>query len=397
MAFPVKWYSNAMQGAPSLGDTSAGALTALLKAVLVTGFGTLTLTSLVWDATEGAAKATIAGGHAYLQDSVIEVSGASPAAYNGEHRVKKVSSTEVWFELDGGNPGGAASGAMSMKVAPLGWTLTHESSDGMVAIYRPTNVSESGNVSLRIDNTAYSGWTGASNGYLAKVAMVEDVVDINTYSLITEKRWPATGRYSDKRWDLIGDPQLFYFLPAYASANYQFLYAFGYIKSLRPGDRYHAQLIHYVSDLATETTRRWDNIAGSGSTGYGNASPMFDSSENKLLARPFSQLFGVTAWWLKGLFGRFGFGMSVPNGADNAFYMSTDPIMVMETNNHLRGYQPGLIVPYATIAAWDRKNFGNMPALPGRIIRFIRVGYAESQSTANQITMMGFDLTGPWR
>ena len=93
MAFPVKWYSNAMQGAPSLGDTSAGALAALLKAVLVTGFGTLTINALVWDATEGAAKATISGGHAYLQDSVVEVSGASPAAYNGEHRVKKVSST----------------------------------------------------------------------------------------------------------------------------------------------------------------------------------------------------------------------------------------------------------------------------------------------------------------
>ena len=81
MAFPVKWYASNMQGAPSLGDTSAGALTALLKAVLVTGFGTLTINSLVWDATEGAAKATISGGHAYLQDSVIEVGGASPAAW----------------------------------------------------------------------------------------------------------------------------------------------------------------------------------------------------------------------------------------------------------------------------------------------------------------------------
>lgn len=76
MAFPVKWYASQMQGAPSLGDTSAGALAALLKAVLVTGFGTLTINSLVWDATENAAKATISGGHAYLQDSVIEVSGA---------------------------------------------------------------------------------------------------------------------------------------------------------------------------------------------------------------------------------------------------------------------------------------------------------------------------------
>lgn len=397
MAFPVKWYASQMQGAPSLGDTSAGALTALLKAVLVTGFGTLTINSLVWDATEGAAKATIAGGHAYLQDSVIEVSGASPAAYNGEHRAKKVSSTEVWFELDGGNPGSAASGTMSMKVAPLGWTLTHESGDGMVAIYRPTNVSESGNVSLRIDNTAFSGWTGANGGYLAKVAMVEDVVDINTYTLIADFRWPATKRYSDGRWDLIGDSQLFYFLPAYGAANYQFTYSFGYLKSVRPGDRYHAFLTYYPSLVATETGRNWGGGAGSANTSYGNGFPNFEDSYYRNLARPYHQLFGLTGLWFKGLFPRIGVGMNVPNLPDNGFYMSTDPIMVMETGNNLRGYLPGLLVPYATVAGWDRKNFGNLPALPGKIVRFIRAGYAESQISAGQITMMGFDLTGPWR
>ncbi|MFM5236627.1 hypothetical protein ACEUAP_04330 [Aeromonas veronii] len=41
--YPVKWFSSDMQGAPSLGDTTEGALTALLKTVLVTGFGTLTI------------------------------------------------------------------------------------------------------------------------------------------------------------------------------------------------------------------------------------------------------------------------------------------------------------------------------------------------------------------
>ncbi|WP_421281615.1 hypothetical protein [Aeromonas taiwanensis] len=395
--FPVKWYASDMQGAPSLGDTSAGALAALLKAVLVTGFGTLTLTSLVWDATEGAAKATIAAGHAYKQDSVIEVNGASPAAYNGEHRVKKVSSTEVWFELDGGNPGIAASGTLTMKVAPLGWTLTFESADGMVAIYRPTNVSESGNVSLRIDNTAFSGWTGTTYfGCLAKMQLVEDVVDINTYTLISDVRWPATGRYSDKRWDLIGDPQLFYFLPAYAAANYQSIFAFGYIKSVRPGDRYHAIMMNYSSNSADDSNRRWNLGAGNSYTLYCTNGLSFDDSAYRHLARPYSQLFGTTGCWLKGLFARFGTGMSVPNGADNAFYMSTDPIMVMETGNHMRGYLPGVICPFASVSAWYRKNFSNMPALPNKIVRFIAAAYAESTLNAAP-TMLGFDLTGPWR
>ncbi|MNJ44280.1 hypothetical protein D3C77_393250 [compost metagenome] len=329
---------------------------------------------------------------------MIEVTGVSPGGYNGEHRIKKVSSTEVWFELDAGNPGMAGSGAtMTMKVAPLGWTLTHESGDGMVAIYRPTNVSESGNVSLRIDNTAFSGWTGASYfGYLAKVAMVEDVVDINTYTLILDQRWPATGRFSDKRWDLIGDSQLFYFLPAYATANYQTMFAFGYIKSVRPGDRYHALLMYYSSNSAEDSNRRWNSGAGASFTSYCNGALAFDDTNYRALARPYSQLFGTAGWWLKGIFSRFGTGMNAPNGPDNGFYMSTDPIVVMETNNHLRGYLPGLICPFGTLTPWYRKNFSNMPALPNKIVRF--VGATFTESTANGgLTMAGFDLTGPWR
>jgi len=69
--YPVKWFSSDMQGAPSLGDTADGALAALLKAVLVTGFGTLTINALSFDAAKGWAVATFSGGHAYLQEGVV--------------------------------------------------------------------------------------------------------------------------------------------------------------------------------------------------------------------------------------------------------------------------------------------------------------------------------------
>ncbi|MFQ2387278.1 hypothetical protein ACK32P_04235 [Aeromonas dhakensis] len=396
--YPVKWYASEMQGAPSLGDTTEGALTALLKAILVTGFGTLTINALSFDIANGWAVATFTGGHAYLQDSVVQVDGVSPAAYNGEHRVMQSTATQVWFELDGGDPGAAGSGAsMTMKVAPLGWTLTHESGDGKVAIYRPANISESGNVSLRIDNTAFSGWTGTSNAYLAKVAMVEDVMDINTYTTITEGRWPATKRYSNGRWDFIGDSQLFYFLPAYALANYQFMYSFGYFKSVRPGDRYHAVLNWYPTTNASDASRMWSNGAGASNSSYGNTWPVFDTASYKVIARAYHQLFGTTTWWMKGLFGVFGTGLAFPNGPDNGFYLSTDPIMVLESGSHLRGYLPGLLVPYANPVAWDRKNFQDLPALPGKVVRFIRAGYSESQNSSGQLAMIGFDLIGPWR
>ncbi|OLF19758.1 hypothetical protein BSP75_20400 [Aeromonas sp. YN13HZO-058] len=396
--YKVKWFASEMQGAPSLGDTTAGTLVALLKSVLVTGFGTLTINTLAFDTAKGWAVATFTGGHTYLQDSVIQVDGVSPAAYNGEHRVMQVSSTQVWFEIDGGNPGSAGSGAaMTMKVAPLGWTITHESGDGKVIIVRPTNINESGNVSLRIDNTAFSGWIGASyQGCLAKVAMVEDVVDINTYTTIFEHRWPCTGRNSNKRWDLVGDSQLFYFMPAYAAGNWQFMYSFGYIRSIRPGDRYHAVLNHYPTTNPDEAGRNWAGSSG-GNTLWGNQYPYFDNANYRVIARPYHQLFGATNWFIKGLFGRFGNGLNIPNGPDNGFYVTQDPTIVMETGNHLRGYLPGLVCPFATVAAWDRKNFKDLPAIPGKLLRFIRVGFEENNYTWGQVTLMGFDLTGPWR
>lgn len=401
MAYPVKWYASEMQGAPSLGDTADGALTALLKAVMVTGFGTLTINALAWDAAKGWAVATFSGGHAYLQDSVIEVAGVSPAAYNGEHRVMQVSSTQVWFELDAGDPGASGSGAaMTMKVAPLGWTITHESGDGKVLIIRPTNVSESGNVSFRIDNTAFSGWTGTFGGsthYLAKIAMVEDVVDINTYTTIYEHRWPATQRYSPKVWDLIGDSQMFYWLPAIGNYGYQTFYCAGYIKSVRPGDRYHAILQHYPETNAAAGTIVWSNRDGSNPNYWGTTLSAFDQSGQKVMARPYHQLFGTVAWWLKGVFGRFGTGLPIPNGPDNGFYLSTDPVMLLETGSHLRGYMPGLIVPYADSVPWARKNFANLPAVAGKIIRFIRPLYQLDVRAADPRSLVGFDITGPWR
>ncbi|MBL0432398.1 hypothetical protein JD501_04040 [Aeromonas hydrophila] len=398
MAYPVKWYSSSMQGAANLGDTAEGALTALIKSILVTGFGTLTINSLSFDTAKGWAVATFTGGHAYLQDSVVQVDGVSPAAYNGEHRVMLVTSTQVWFELDGGNPGAAGSGAsMTMKVAPLGWSLTHESGDGKVAIYRPANISESGNVSLRIDNSAFSGWSGATYmGYLAKVQMVEDVTDINTFTLIHDARWPATARYSDKRWDFIGDSQLFYFLPAYATASYQSMFAFGYIKSVRPGDRYHAISMNYSSLVADDSNRRWNIAAGGSFTSYYNQSLAFEDSSYRAMARPYSQLFGTTGWFIKGLFTRFGTGLPVPNGPDNGLYMSVDPIMILESGNHLRGYLPGLVCPFGSVSAWHRKNFSGLPALPNKLLRFIYATYIESTVNGGP-TMMGFDITGPWR
>ncbi|MEV3817267.1 hypothetical protein RI537_14230, partial [Aeromonas salmonicida] len=108
------------------------------------------------------------------------------------------------------------------------------------------------------------------------------------------------------------------------------------------------------------------------------------------------QLLGTTTYSMVGLFSMFGTGLSTPNGPDNGFYVSADPIMVLENGNHLRGYMPGLINPYGSINSWNRKNFANLPALPGKTVRFIFL-QRSVDLRVNPATMCGFDLTGPWR
>lgn len=398
MAFPVKWYSNAMQGAPSLGDLTEGALASLLKAVLVTGFGNLTVNSLSWDAALGWAVATIDSGHSYLKDSVIAINGASPSGYNGEHRVMKVSATKVWFELDGGNPGSSATGTISIKIPGLGWVITHESANGQVFIVRSPESVDAYPVSLRIDNSAFSGWSSGSGntGYLAKVAMVEDVADLDTYTLIIEHRWPATGRYSDKRWDLVGDNLLFYFAPAYALGNLQAIYTFGYINSVRPGDRYHCILNTYRGTSAADVNRSWA-VYGVSNSSYYNFFANHLSSVDRYLARAYHQVFGTVSWQTIGLFSRMGTGLPLPNPADNGFYLATDPTMVMESvSSALRGYLPGLLNPYSDIAAYASKNFNALPSMAGRAVRFWRVTFSDNSFSSGP-TLVGFDITGPWR
>ena len=206
--YPVKWFNESMQGAGQTGDSSAGAMIAILKACLVDGFGALAPDALVWDETENCAKATFSLGHAYLVDSVIACSGSTPADYNGEHRVMKVTTTEMWFELDT-VPVANASGTLEIKIAPLGWTITHANGTNDKLIFQAAG--DLGNVSLMIDNTAFTGWSGTYARFM-KVAMVENVVDIDTYDTIYEHRWPATGRYSGHKWDLIGDNRILFFL-----------------------------------------------------------------------------------------------------------------------------------------------------------------------------------------
>lgn len=385
--YPVKIFADTMQGAPQVSeDSTQGQLSALLQAICVDGFGALAPDSIVWDATEGFAKASFSSGHAYHTESILLFEAVVPANYNGEHRVMKVDSTTVWFELDVGVEPSNATSMGSCKVAPLGWELTHSDGAGEIIILKPAG--DLGNVSLRIDNSAFSGWSG-SYARLAKVAMVEDVVDINTYTTIFEHRWAATDRYSTGGWDLVGDNRIFYFPMKFAKGDEFACFVAGFIDSVRAGDRYHFIINHLYSTNANDSNMEWD-VVDSGDYTYNYFAANNNAGQNRI-ARKYHQLEGGDTWKKRGMGSRGSDVFNYPDSATNGFYINTSPIIVQEGDNNLRGYMPMLIEPLANATGLYRKNLQDLPDHPNKIFRMLLSTYDRRSDYVN--TLIGFDIS----
>jgi len=383
--YPTLWFNESMQGAAQTGDSDAGAMIAILKACLVDGFGSLVPDSIVWDETKALAKASFSAGHSYLKDSVIACSGSAVADYNGKHRIIEITSTEIYFELDT-VPVAAASGSLEIKIAPLGWEITHSNGTNDILIFRPKG--NLGAVSLRVDNTAWDGWYDSSTTKAChmKVEMVEDVSDIDTYQSIFEHHWPATGNLSDHKWDLVGDGRMIFLLPEYGQGKKQSCFVAGYIDSIRAGDEYHFIMNHLTTTTVNSSSNEWDSTDNI----YNNFAKNKSVSYN-VIARKYHQLEGTDSWLKSGVGENGSDTMPMPNPVDNGFYLNTQPIMIQESDLSFRGYMPMLIEPLAEYSALFRKNISDFPELDGKTYRFLRS--TKSNSYNLDEVLIGFDIS----
>ena len=146
MACQTIWANSTMQGAPTIFG-AAGAGITFLDALLIDGFGQLTLTSL--SVTSAVATATISAGHAYKQWSVVEIAGATPTELNGRKRVLSVTGTELTFAATGVSDG-SATGTITCKIPGAGWTKPYTGTN--LAAYKLSGTIGTGSY-LRIDDT----------------------------------------------------------------------------------------------------------------------------------------------------------------------------------------------------------------------------------------------------
>lgn len=381
----VKHFYSAMAGAPTVSGT-AGSLISALDACLVTGFGIKAADS--GTITGGVCRLNFASGvSAAKQEAVILVSGASPAALNGEQKVTAV--TNGWVEFKTALPDGAVSGSVSFKLAPLGWEKVFTGTNK--AVYRPTDPAST-RPYIRVDDT---------NAFFARVQMYESMTDVDNGFGVTPTL--AGGWYWHKAvsavatavyWLLIGDSRGFYFLinSRYGTATTQNGYGApsryaGDLNSYRSGDAWCAALTGSNSPNYDSTIGCLFLSTNAGmslmraSTGVGAT-----VSSNRLV-------FGNSA----AVSGSDATGGSFPSRVDNGLRLSAIQLTDGAATNGPRGEVPGAYhCPQAGVPGGigaDVVLTKGSGAFTGKTLLSLLVGAIDTQYPGIGF----FDVTGPWR
>ena len=377
-------------GAPVLAGT-VGALTDLLYACLVTGFNLVTLDSLNRDGT--TVTGTLSTGHGFASGQTVRIAGANEPEYNGDVVVTVLSSTQFTYQITG-TPTTPATGTITAKRAPLGWSRPYSGTNK--AVFQGAAGTQ---FCLRVDDAA-SGAGGAKEALCRGYEAMTDV-DTGTGPFPTTAQlangvvWRKSdaASASTRAWNIIGDDRLFYLsIQSYSTPGTcrQFCY-FGDIVSCKAGDNYGCA------------------IAGKNgvNTGYTVSTGIYGAAQNNMantdfyLARSHTQV-GSSVCFRHGtlyyegndlLYLSGAEGYTGANPADLGYYMH--PVLVQEVGS-IRGKLPGVWgLPFVRpFQHWD--TLENVENLDGRILRAINIGNGQGENSGSYGLFM-LDITGPWR
>ena len=363
----TKSFHSAMPGAPVLSGT-AGALLSVLDAVLVTGFGLQSVSSLV--VSGGIATATVPAMPSADVDTVILVAGASVAGLNGEQRVMAVGANAVSWATTA--PDGAVTGAITLKVAAAGWSKAFTGAS--LAAYK-SNSAEGTGFYLRVDDTGTT---------TARVRGFEAMSDVSTGSGL----FPSAAQFADGlwwsksntasgaavQWRIYADDLGFHFFVKNlgAGGEYQGNY-FGDVLSLKSGDPYACALRGNVSDksAAAGGTFGDDLIYADGAQAYdglymARAANTLGGAV-RVSSAPVMAL-GVTAAHVTG-----SVGFAYPAPVDNGLMLT--PVLLHNAQGP-RSYLPGLHyspqVVNASFATGDVVDGGG--DMVGKKVQAVRLG-----------------------
>ena len=433
MSNVVKYFNYAQQGAPSVAN-NWGDLTNLLDACLVTGFNIKSIASITRIGSE--AVVTITLGHGYQADQVLLISGCDQAEYNGEHRVKSITSTTFIFDVVGTPVTPATGSSISVRTAPLGFEIAFIGTNKRV--YRSTNTASS-RPYLRVDNSdpASADWP-STYAKSARVTMAEKMLSVDTFGTGSRAPYDNTNRNEQlngsgvtvingwyrwwqqrnyingdatadsaaatpKQWAIIGDDRGFYFhiqpcAQSLASATGFSGYCFTDFIPLNSKDVYTTLMC--ASDLSYAANYYNASMIGNLYPDIGNFfSTQLDYS-GKVLLKDYSQTgtyvragFCSINSTLTQLVSGFSSHVPFPNGGNIGIEMY--PVYLREELNVIvRGKMPGLYhIPQAAYTAYPAFSVITRTDLANK--KFVLLAGCANNGV-NQ-TRVAYDLTGPWR
>lgn len=241
------YYSSDEVGAPAL-NNAAGSVIGVLDGCLISGYNAKPVASI----TVSAGMATVVcSAHGYTGGvgRLVLIAGATPAGLNGAKQVSVVDGNTFTFSAPG-VADGAASGTITAKRAPLGWTKLHSGTNK--AIYQRTDPQATAML-LRVDDTG----AGVADAYQARTLMVESATDVDTYTAPSPTAVQKSGGYrvqkgasttASKSWILVGDGRTIYLFTEdhnypFSSSGKLFATVFGDISSFRSGGDAYACVI----------------------------------------------------------------------------------------------------------------------------------------------------------
>jgi len=390
MSSTPKFFHQAMTGAPVLSGT-VGSLIAILDACLVNGFGLKTADSVT--VAGGIATMNFSTGHSFEAHAIALVAGATPAGLNGEQRILSVTTNTATFATAA--PDGTATGAITAKVAPLGWIKVYSGTNK--AVYKPSAIEASGAL-LRVDDTGTTA---------ARVRMYEAMTDIDTGFNVAPTEATLAGGFHwwksaaastlARDWVVFGDDRNVYVAPAphsTAAVSIHTIYAFGDLDSYKSGDAFPGVLTGEIVAVATVSSGN----AAAGAVG-GNSMRLVRShtgigtsvlgDRRPVVGNP-NVASGVDSYL-------GGFPAPVNNGLFlTRIVVNQAPI----SSNGPRGLLPGLL--YVPQSGTVGGLFPRGAVVNGTGEFAGRKVYAVPQSNSSLTAAMGdgsafFDLTGPWR
>ena len=387
----VKFLHSAMTGAPSLTGTNGGAaLIGLLDACLVNGFGSGTVDSVV--IASGIATVTRSTGHPFEVGSVATIAGATVTggSINGEQKVLSATTTTYTFDATGIS-NQTASGTITHKLAPLGWTSI---GSGSIKAYKSSDVASTG-CYLRVDDS------GTTTANYARVVGYEAMSDVNTGTgpfptaaqMSGGLYWPKSSAVdaTSRPWILAGDGRMFYLMVAYStntSTSFAACNVFGDFISNKSPDAYGC-LINGFNNSTFGTNGANAGIDyDHGDTG--------NAATALYIARSYTGLGSATVArkafpiLLGGNSVRSGAsGLPFPNYSDGGLYVAQHYVAENVTLVY-RGLSPGLFCSQQNVGNAvfsNRDSITGVTGLSGKTLKAVN----------SNSGVFFIDTTGPWR